>query len=256
MFNLKLTIFGAIFGLIISIFFGIMGGGIQFGVMMLRAFISSLLCGGILALASFIYRKFLLDSVGDLSSSENVTPTTGGMVDIRIDDDVLPDSDSAPEFYVTRKYGASQFDNSDYSSVDTSEDKQSVKESIEPQEKQKDNTLNSFSQKAADTSIGASAVSENQKSNNETQEFVPVTLAKEKFNSSNVSEPSISESLDNLPEFGSIIPDVNPQESEVIEDSAFAKGEDSPLSFSSDSMVGADTNLMAEAIKTLLKREG
>ena len=59
-----------------------------------------------------------------------------------------------------------------------------------------------------------------------------------------------------MPEFGSIIPDVNPQESEVIEDSAFAKGEDSPLSFGPDTMVGADTNLMAEAIKTLLKREG
>ena len=72
MFNLKLTIYGAIFGLIISIFFGIMGGGIQFGVMMLRAFISSLLCGGILALASFIYRKFLLDSVGDLSSTTSI----------------------------------------------------------------------------------------------------------------------------------------------------------------------------------------
>ena len=31
MFNLKLTIYGAIFGLIISIFFGLVGGGIQFG---------------------------------------------------------------------------------------------------------------------------------------------------------------------------------------------------------------------------------
>ena len=72
MFNLKLTIYGAIFGLIISIFFGIVGG-IQFGVIMLRAIISSLLCGGILALASFLFKRFLSDSTSDLSNLDNST---------------------------------------------------------------------------------------------------------------------------------------------------------------------------------------
>ena len=107
MFNLKLTIYGAIFGLIISIFFGIVGG-IQFGVMMVRALISSLLCGGILALSSFLFKRFLSDSSGDFSNLENNVPVTGGMVDITIDEDVLPDSDNAPDFYVTRKYGETQ----------------------------------------------------------------------------------------------------------------------------------------------------
>ena len=83
MFNLKLSIYGAIFGLIISLFFGIVGG-IQFGVVMLRAVISSLLCGGILALASFLFKRFLSDSTNDLSGLDNSAPTTGGLVDIKI----------------------------------------------------------------------------------------------------------------------------------------------------------------------------
>ena len=62
--------------------------------------------------------------------------------------------------------------------------------------------------------------------------------------------------MDSLPEFGSIVPDARPQESEVIEDSAFARGESSSVELVPDAVVGADTNLMAEAIKTLLRREG
>ena len=64
------------------------------------------------------------------------------------------------------------------------------------------------------------------------------------------------ESLDSLPEFGTVIPTKSSQESEVIEDSAFARGETSTQDLISDADVGADTNLMAEAIKTLLRREG
>ena len=46
------------------------------------------------------------------------------------------------------------------------------------------------------------------------------------------------------------------QETEVIEDSAFARGESSSVELVPDAVVGADTNLMAESIKTLLRREG
>ena len=112
MFNLKLTIYGAIFGLIISIFFGLVGGGIQFGVMMLRALISSLLCGGILALASFLFRRFLSEPTNDIST-ENSTNNPGGLVDITVDEDVLPDSDNAPDFYVSKKYTENQASQSD-----------------------------------------------------------------------------------------------------------------------------------------------
>ena len=94
-------------------------------------------------------------------------------------------------------------------------------------------------------------------SKSESQEFIPTSLAKEKYKSSNTdSGESLSDSLDSLPEFGSIVPDARPQESEVIEDSAFARGESSSVELVPDAVVGADTNLMAEAIKTLLRREG
>ena len=232
MFNLKLSIYGALFGLIISIFFGLVGG-IQFGVILLRALISALLCGGILALASFLFKRFLSDSLSDLSS-DSYTPVPGGIVDITVDEDVLPDSDNAPDFYISKKYGENQ-------SVQTNESKSIEKVgSVETFHKEKSNDV---------------FESEEKVSENDTHQFVQTPLAKEKYVSSDGSESGL-ESLDSLPEFGTVIPTKSSQESEVIEDSAFARGETSTQDLISDADVGADTNLMAEAIKTLLRREG
>ena len=257
MFNLKLTIYGAIFGLIISIFFGIVGG-IQFGVIMLRAIISSLLCGGILALASFLFKRFLSDSTSDLSNLDNSTPTTGGLVDIRIDEDVLPDSDHAPDFYVSRKYGETQpeeirkFD----SGVSTRVENTTKNDVIPTETHTEKSAETSFVEPVKPASVDSSNL-DTSNSKSESQEFIPTSLAKEKYKSSNTdSGESLSDSLDSLPEFGSIVPDARPQESEVIEDSAFARGESSSVELVPDAVVGADTNLMAEAIKTLLRREG
>ena len=99
-----------------------MGGGIQFGVMLLRALISSLLCGGILALASFLFRRFLSEPTNDISS-ENSTFTNGGLVDITVDEDVLQDSDNAPDFYVSKKYTENQ-------TLKTDEEKNQVEELV------------------------------------------------------------------------------------------------------------------------------
>lgn len=257
MFNLKLSIYGAIFGLIISLFFGIVGG-IQFGVVMLRAVISSLLCGGILALASFLFKRFLSDSTNDLSGLDNSAPTTGGLVDIKIDEDVLPDSDNAPDFYVSRKYGETQPEKiSQVNSVENNRIEKATKNDVMPTETYTEKSaVRSFSEPAKTTSVDGSIL-DNSNSKSESQEFIPTSLAKEQYKSSNTeSGESLSDSLDSLPEFGSIIPDARPQESEVIEDSAFARGESSSVELVPDAVVGADTNLMAEAIKTLLRREG
>ena len=116
--------------------------------------------------------------------------------------------------------------------------------------------VRSFSEPAKTASVDGSIL-DNSNSKSESQEFIPTSLAKEQYKSSNTeSGESLSDSLDSLPEFGSIIPDARPQESEVIEDSAFARGESSSVELVPDAVVGADTNLMAEAIKTLLRREG
>ena len=249
MFNLKLTMYGAIFGLIISIFFGIVGGGIQFGVMLLRAFISALLCGGILGLASFLFKRFLSDSTGDLSNLENSAPVAGGMVDIRIDEDVLPDSDNAPDFYVTRKYGENQL--GEKKSLGSENLGAIKKDTVQTETPNVQNNEQNFV-------AAKSSTVEESNSESSPQQFVPTPLTTEKYYSSNTnaSEESLSESLDSLPELGGFAPEVRTQESEVIEDSAFARGETSSVELVPDAVVGADTNLMAEAIKTLLRREG
>lgn len=241
MFNLKLTIYGAIFGLIISIFFGLVGGGIQFGVMLLRALISSLLCGGILALASFLFRRFLSEPTNDISS-ENSTSTNGGLVDITVDEDVLQDSDNAPDFYVSKKYTENQ-------TLKTDEEK-TVEKNVDTSEKKAETTV-------PEVSNNSESVSKTDIPNSETDshQFVQTSLVKERYTTSEATDSTL-DSLDSLPELGSIVPDPRPQETEVIEDSAFAKGETSSSKLVPDAAVGADTNLMAEAIKTLLRREG
>ena len=179
MFNLKLSIYGAIFGLIISLFFGIVGG-IQFGVVMLRAVISSLLCGGILALASFLFKRFLSDSTNDLSGLDNSAPTTGGLVDIKIDEDVLPDSDNAPDFYVSRKYGETQPEKiSQVNSVENNRIEKATKNDVMPTETYTEKSaVRSFSEPAKTASVDGSIL-DNSNSKSESQEFIPTSLAKE-----------------------------------------------------------------------------
>lgn len=245
MFNLKLTIYGALFGLIVSIFFGLVGG-IQFGVILLRALISALLCGGILALTSFLFKRFLSESKNDFSS-DNASPVTGGLVDITVDEDVLPDSDNAPDFYVSKKYT----NNSSVQDVEqrtSDENLDSIENKIESTSFVPNKDKTEFSSEEVSTPNA-------QDSQKESQQFVQTSLVKEKYTSSETSDSGL-ESLDSLPEMGSIVPDARPQESDVIEDSAFAKGESLSSDLVPDAAVGADTNLMAEAIKTLLRREG
>lgn len=257
MFNLKLTIYGALFGLIISIFFGSVGGN-QFSIILLRALISSLLCGGILALASFLFRRFLSDSTGDISSDTSTVSTnsgTGSVVDITIDEDVLPDSDNAPDFYVSKKFGENQFfeRKASVSTETNNESKVAKVENLQTRNEIEKSGEQSFSPVKTSTD---DSTSDTLDSSQKSQEFVPTSLVKEKYHSSDVSSVSINESLDSLPELGSFIPDTPAQESEVIEDSAFAKGESSSVELIPDVAVGTDTTLMAEAIKTLLRREG
>ena len=253
MFNLKLTIYGAVFGLIVSIFFGIVGG-VQFGVIVLRAFISSLLCGGILALASFLYERFLSDSSTRLSADEGYS-AVGGVVDIRIDEDVLPDTDNAPDFYVKASFDKKPLQEEDVSPNNSVVNDNVLVQNIQQVENSKATDLDK--KLVTDEKLLESSESSTSQPEGESQQFVPTPLAKEKYKSSTTPEQTIGESLDSLPELGSIVSDIKNEESEVIQDSAFAEGEkSSSVEFIPDAVVGADTTLMAEAIKTLLKREG
>jgi hypothetical protein len=254
MFNLKLTIYGAVFGLIVSIFFGIVGG-VQFGVIVLRAFISSLLCGSILALASFLYERFLSDSSTKLSAEEG-TSAVGGVVDIRIDEDVLPDTDNAPDFYVKGSFDRKSLQEEDAISSTNSVVNNSVNvQNVQQVENSKATDLDK--KLVTDEKLPENSKSSPSQPEGGSEQFVPTSLAKEKYKSSTTPEQSIGESLDSLPELGSIVSEMKNEESEVIQDSAFAEGEkSSSVEFIPDAVVGADTTLMAEAIKTLLRREG
>ncbi len=91
-------------GFILSFLIGIFSG-ISFGLLLLRALICALIFAAVGAGGSFLYQKFLSDgqseSVSDASdaSAEKVS-RVGGVVDISIGDESLPEDEDGPRFNI------------------------------------------------------------------------------------------------------------------------------------------------------------
>lgn len=101
MFDLKTAIKGAAAGFVISFIAGIIGR-VDFLIILLRAVLSAVFSGLLVCGIRFLYMNFL--SAGENDSSAVAEPVKnsalGTVVDITLDDEELPDTDTAPAFVV------------------------------------------------------------------------------------------------------------------------------------------------------------
>ncbi|HZK19103.1 MAG TPA: hypothetical protein VFC68_00105 [Treponemataceae bacterium] len=96
--SLKLTAYTAIAGFVLSILAGIIGS-VSFGALVFRALLSALICGGVAFGAHLLYNNYLDGDLEiDVSTNTLPTGTKGNHVNIVLEDEPLPDDDSAPGF--------------------------------------------------------------------------------------------------------------------------------------------------------------
>lgn len=262
MINLKFVGILAAFGFLLSFVLGLLGD-VTFGFVILRAVISALVSGGTAALVSFVFRKFLSENAAEASAVRS-SPSTGNIVDIRVDEEPLPDTDNSPDFFVSQAYS---------SASNAFPYAQQVKQAAPSQEEEPAKPAPAAEFKAAPLGNVASSnagPAPEKKPEPKAEPFVPKPLVQKEAPAAVQAEPevtrpavsekhSVSEELDSLaelPDIESMVSDSIESEPAVIEDSAFAsEGVSSGISIP-DVSSGNDTTVIADAIRTLLKREG
>ncbi|MBQ0166024.1 MAG: hypothetical protein KBT02_02810 [Treponema sp.] len=267
MFNLKLTVISAILGLLFSLLLGMINQ-VSFGILILRGFISAVLTGGIAAAASFVFKKFLADDAVTMAVSQN-TSSTGNIVDItlKVDEDVLPDAENAPPFYVSPESMKVQKPVDIY--------KAAAKKTATAQ-----TSAETIKEPAVEKT--ASVVPEPKNEINEG--FKPQPLVSEKTpqysvipdtssktedvsedNTKKITDISGSssglEGLDELPDLSDVVAGDSEDVADIISDSDFATASAPSANYSASAGskevdVGNDASLMADTIRTLLKSEG
>ena len=98
MINPKYITIAAIVGFCLSFFIGLISG-VNFGHILLRALIFAVVFSAIAVGVSFVY-SFFLSSAGAPSDIDSPAGTSGSVVNITVDDDVLPDDEYSPKFSV------------------------------------------------------------------------------------------------------------------------------------------------------------
>lgn len=264
MINLKFIGILAVFGFLLSFILGLTGD-VSFGFIILRAFISALVSGGTATLVSFVFRKFLSENAAETSTAKT-SSTTGNIVDIRVDEEPLPDSDNSPDFYVSQAHlSASKAfpysqqikeTNETLKSTPVQQEQTPVTETVVPVVKSSDKAVDAESDKKVaepknDVFIPTPLVQKSAPSVEKEDMAVQKPVVSEKH--------SVSEELDSLselPDIEGMVSDSIESNSSVIEDSAFASEGSSSGVEIPDISAGNDTAVIADAIRTILKREG
>lgn len=258
MINLKLTVISTVLGFVFSLLIGLISH-VTFGYMILRALISAVLTGGIAAVASFVFKKFLADDSITMTVAQN-TSSSGNMVDItlKVDEDVLPDAENAPQFYVSQEAMRSQKPVDVYRAA-------AKKSTVST------DTGNAMPASASESGNSGAFVPQPLVSENTPQYSVIPDVAalneesaSETVNGSENGDSGNSgslEGLDELPDLTNVVADENDQSSDVISDSDFATADNPSANYSVNTGnqkvdVGNDASLMASTIRTLLNSEG
>lgn len=258
MINLKLTVISAILGLFFSLLVGLISK-VTFGYLLLRAVISAVLTGGIAAAASFVFKKFLADDAVSMAVTQN-TSSTGNVVDItlKVDEDVLPDAENAPQFYVSPEVLRVQ------KPVDVYRTAAKQKEGF---------TDSAISEKASESGSGKAngfvpqpLISENTPQYSVVPDMgsvkdIPFPEQIQNGSTESSGDSDSLNGLDELPDLSNVVTDSSDTVSDVISDSDFATADNPSANYSAGSGnkkvdVGNDASLMADTIRTLLKSEG
>ena len=251
---------------------------VNFGFVVLRAFLFALLCGGISFAAIFVTEKFLKDADSSAEVSQSETETSSEETEVL--EDILPDEDSAPEFFVlqsdfkNRKKQtpvAAESKSEPLNKTDTTESQPKIekkdelveKSQVSPSEAKNDQAFKPINlatgavkkdappvqeNVATKTSPSVENVDENSVQETGVQESDEQKLDEKKPKS------SLDAELDELPDFSSVVTEATENIEDVIpssESSSFSSS-----SASSESVnISQDTDTIAQAIKTMMNRD-
>ena len=228
----------ALAGFLISFFFGFFShGGI--GRILLFAFVFA----AVFALVGFVVQligtTFLNIDASEGGGGAAAHGTTGGNVDIVVQDEELPTEDGAPEFYVGENH--QMLNKEDYSSGEKEEHSAGVSDG------------------SIDTVYASDGGVPNDRSEQSDDGFVPVQLYENSRTLSGKEAGSGSEggfavkddTLDDLPDLEDLTPP-----GEIVEDTVFSTDSDkSEKSDKASKYSEKDTTLMAKAISTALAKD-
>ena len=265
MINLKFVGILAAFGFLLSFVLGLLGD-VTFGFVILRAVISALVSGGTAALVSFVFRKFLSDNVAE-AAPVRTSPSTGNIVDIRVEEEPLPDTENSPDFFVSQAYTSAS---NAFPYAQQAKQAAPAAEPVKPAPAPDAAEFKAAPLGNIASSNAGSAPAPEKKPEPKLDAFVPKPLVQKEAPAAPKAEPAVAkpaasekrsvseelDSLEELPDIESMVSESIESDPAVIEDSAFAsEGVSSGIEIP-DVSSGNDTTVIADAIRTLLKREG
>ena len=253
MINPKNICVSACIGFFLSFFIGLLSD-VRFSHVLIRAFSFALVFAALCIGVTFLYQKFLSNDNGGFSAeAETVSQktTSGGVVNIVVDDSNLSDDGLAPKFTIMSSHVG-----------DLAKSDEAVKkeEPVKAQSKSPESSAAPSPQEAP--AVQPSAAVDNNSGQNDSS-FKPVSLADTQAQSKQEPAPAADsnsiEQLDELPDISSMSESPSDSSSdsvldsvnEVVSDSEFASG-GAPLK---EQPVSGDTNVMAKAIQTLLAQD-
>lgn len=230
MINPKYITIAAVVGFCLSFFIGLVCG-VGFGRILLRALIFAVVFAAISAGISVVYSIFLSSTSSSSDLDAAPTGTSGSVVNITVDDDVLPDDEYSPKFTVEnnrRSLGAAAL----------SDEKMT--------EKKSEQVSSNAESEAEPTPAEEPDVAE--KPAEEAQPFKPANLGE----MTKKTEPS-SEDISDLPP----IDDLSAESSADFESVDDVSSGSSSVGSSSSPVAVPDQNaqLMAQAISTILAKD-
>ena len=213
---------GFVFSFIIGLF-----SNVTFGIILLRALISALVMACVYFAGSVIFEKFLDEGGMSVSGTSSNTKTTG-KVDTSLDDSLIFDDENGPEFRIPKQL------------INESTSGAKTVQAENPEET---------------VSASVQAVASEQVQNSKPA-FDP-SPAKQEAAAENYINVNNTDSADNmelgsLPDIDTMLTDMKKLGSDVITNSDFAKSE---ATAGSEELKGADTEIMARAIHTVLTRD-
>ena len=211
----KKVVMVAVCGFVLSFLVGLISS-VSFGIVLLRAIFCALIFAGLYYALSVVFQRFLIGNSGgseQVSGGDSIIPQKGQLIDIRVDDEILPEEENAPLFKIPKELMPESANNADNAEA---------VEVLEPVDVVQDDA----------------AVKPGEKL------FATPQSKKENTGGSE---------LGSLPDMESMLSDMQSSpSSEVITTSDFANSNDM---VASGELRGADKELMAKAIHTVLTRD-
>jgi hypothetical protein len=247
MINPKVLGISAFVGFFMSFLIGLFAG-IPFLNLLLRAVFCAVLFAALAAVVYFLFQKFLAETGSEpVAAAENrsepvKTQKTGGVVDITVEDESLPENSDGPQFYVAnnRPSFSSDIHPSSPAAAPVAGEKTEVTHKMVPAESASGESARAFV--PLDFSAAQKVTADTEPVVEKTEE--PVEME--------------SEDLDELPDIADLSPSSGISDG-IVRDSEFAsssgsgqKGRD--LTGGGDGS-GSDSTVMAQAIRTLLAKD-